>query len=75
MGLLRIFLVFAVFVFSGCETVDSKLDVPDGRNSSNDRYADDDIIGPVLKFRLKETPKQQEDSQSKLQQQSLDSDY
>lgn len=70
-------IIFAmgVFCFSGCDTVDSKFDVPDGRNSSNDRYSDDDIIGPVLKLHLKETPEQQKKQQDKLQKQALDADY
>ncbi len=58
--------------FMGCESVDSKLDVPDGRNSDNDRYQDDDVIGPVLKFKLKDKPKTQEADQLQAQQDLAD---
>lgn len=64
-----------VFCLAGCDTVDSKLDVPDGRNSSNDRYQDDDIIGPVLKLHLKETPEQQKKQQDLLHKKTLDANY
>ena len=65
-------LVVGLISFAGCESVDSKLDVPDGRNSDNDRYQDDDVIGPVLKFKLKDTPKKQEDDQLQAQQDLAD---
>ena len=68
-------LIAGLLGFVGCDTVDSKLDVPDGRNSSNDRYKDDDVAGPVLKFHLKPTPQQQEKEQEKLVQKTLDEDY
>lgn len=64
-----------MFAFSGCDTVGSKLDVPEGRNSANDRYQDDDIIGPVLKLRLKESPEQQKSQQDLLRKQTIDPNY
>ncbi|MBI4971896.1 MAG: hypothetical protein HZC17_08720 [Candidatus Omnitrophica bacterium] len=61
--------------FVGCESVDSKLTTPEGRNSENDRYKDDDVVGPVLKFSLKPTPQQQEQEAQQVAQKSLDPDY
>ena len=62
-----------LFLFiSGCETVDTSVDIPDGRNSTNDRYEDDDIIGPVLKFKLKEDPVKQQEEELRLMGQSDD---
>ena len=70
-------LVASLIGFIGCESVDSKLDVPDGRNSSNDRYQDDDVIGPVLKLKLKDNPVKQQDAEQRMAQQDLadDEDY
>ncbi|GEM_PF-3589657 len=76
LSLFLLFLATAILGLTGCDTVDSKLDVPDGRDSDNNRYEDSDIIGPVLKLKIKDAPEQQKSQQDMLQQQtSSDPDY
>ena len=55
-NLFILFLSLFLAGFSGCDTVDTQVGVPEGRNSSNDRYQDDDIIAPQLRFHLKQPP-------------------
>lgn len=77
---MRQFLTYGLLIaglmgFVGCESVDSKLDVPDGRNSSNDRYQDDDVIGPVLKLKLKDNPNKVDQEQLQAHQDLTDEEY
>ncbi|MBI4398209.1 MAG: hypothetical protein HY586_03700 [Candidatus Omnitrophica bacterium] len=49
-------IAFLTIPVTGCQRIDSKVDIPEGRDSENQRYEDGDIVGPVLKLKLKEVP-------------------
>lgn len=57
-----IILLSLAYGLTGCETVDTSFDLSESRGSQNQRYDEDDIVGGVLKLKMKEPPAPSDES-------------